>query len=59
MQLSVADDGVGYAPPDGDGARMGQRLIAALASQLGGDIAITRREGQTIATLHFPVARMR
>lgn len=55
MQLSVADDGVGYTPPDGDGARMGQRLIAALASQLGGDIAVTRRDGQTIATLHFPL----
>ncbi|MFT3977192.1 MAG: histidine kinase dimerization/phosphoacceptor domain -containing protein [Sphingomonas bacterium] len=55
MQLSVSDDGVGFTPLPPDEFHMGQRLIAALASQLGGDIAIARREGQTIATLHFPL----
>lgn len=55
MQLSVSDDGVGFTPSSEDGPHLGQRLIAALASQLGGDIAIARREGQTIATLHFPL----
>ncbi|MBS0285697.1 MAG: sensor histidine kinase [Proteobacteria bacterium] len=56
MQLTVSDDGIGFTPAPPDDAHMGQRLLAALASQLGGDIAVARREGKTIATLHFPLS---
>lgn len=56
MQLTVSDDGVGFTPTADNGTHLGHRLIAALASQLGGDIAMARRDGQTIATLHFPMA---
>ncbi|WEK42141.1 MAG: DUF4118 domain-containing protein [Candidatus Sphingomonas colombiensis] len=56
MQLTVSDDGIGLAAAPIEKGHMGQRLVAALASQLGGDIALARREGKTIATLHFPLA---
>ncbi|WP_298672658.1 DUF4118 domain-containing protein [uncultured Sphingomonas sp.] len=55
MQLTVSDDGIGLTATPVNEGHMGQRLIAALASQLGGDIALARREGRTIATLHFPL----
>ncbi|SDB29243.1 Two-component sensor histidine kinase, contains HisKA and HATPase domains [Belnapia rosea] len=55
--LVVADTGIGLAAEDSKGGS-GQRLIQALAGQLGGRVAAARGEvGGTQFTLSFPVQR--
>jgi two-component system, sensor histidine kinase PdtaS len=61
-ELTVEDDGVGIAEPDGmapgsSRGGLGQRLVRALATQLGGRVQTSRSgtAGGTVHTLRFPV----
>ncbi|MDT8855742.1 histidine kinase dimerization/phosphoacceptor domain -containing protein [Paracoccaceae bacterium Fryx2] len=41
--------------PDMDSTNLGEQLLAAFATQLGGDLSFTRADGQFIVTLDFPL----
>jgi two-component sensor histidine kinase len=46
IEIEVRDDGKGYAPPEGEGAKgLGTRLIAALSDQLGGVLSLSNAGG--------------
>jgi PAS domain S-box-containing protein len=57
LGLSVRDDGVGLPPVarSADGPTLGLQLVEALASQLGGSVAVTRANGGgAVFDLVFP-----
>lgn len=53
--LTVADDGIGY-DPQAPAKGIGQRLIRALTSQLGGDATVSSDSAGSTFTLSFPLA---
>lgn len=56
--LAITDNGVGLTTPEPRSSGSGQRLIQALAAQLGGRLDIARAEvGGTQCNLTFPVQR--
>lgn len=56
ITLSVADNGVGFPPEQGDAARrdapLGMTLVTMLSRQIGGSLDITRQKG-TLVTVTF------
>ncbi|WP_343887362.1 sensor histidine kinase [Sphingomonas oligophenolica] len=54
-QLRVVDDGVGLSDA-GVGTGLGQKLIKARASQLGGMFSLARHDGFTVGQLDFPAS---
>lgn len=56
-ELSVEDDGVGRSDPDAvKGTGLGSRVVAAMASSIGGDIGYYGRHPGFGARLTFPLA---
>lgn len=55
VELSVADDGVGFGgPPPPGGAGLGTRLIQALAAQIGGELRYDPNADGTRAVVRWP-----
>jgi len=54
LQLIVADDGVGFRSTRGDRPGLGQKLVAAMASQLGGGFNLARLNNATVGQVDFP-----
>ena len=54
LQLIVADDGVGFRSTQGDRPGLGQKLVAAMASQLGGSFNLARLNSATVGQVDFP-----
>ena len=54
-RLEVVDDGVGFRDA-GDGVGLGQKLMKARASQLGGMFNLARLDGVTVGQLDFPAS---
>jgi two-component sensor histidine kinase len=52
LRLVVADDGPGFSADDAP-ARMGSKLVAAFAAQLGGHVTV-ESQGRTVVTVEFP-----
>lgn len=52
--LRVSDNGVGF-PPEGRNGGQGQRLVKALAEQIGGSVQVESSPGATF-TIRFPLA---
>jgi len=53
-QLKVMDDGVGFRDPGNAKSGLGQKLIKARASQLGGMFSLSRLDSFTVGQLDFP-----
>jgi len=53
-QLKVVDDGVGFRDPGNAKSGLGQKLIKARASQLGGMFSLSRLDSFTVGQLDFP-----
>ena len=51
--LTIADNGIGFDPAQAGGAGAGQRLLKAMAQQLGGTLAV-EGQGGTRITIRFP-----
>lgn len=47
-RLTVADDGVGFCSVTANGNGIGRKLLAAMASQLGGELHLARVNGMTV-----------
>ena len=54
LQLIVADDGVGFRSTRSDRPGLGQKLVAAMASQLGGSFTLARLNNATAGQVDFP-----
>ena len=53
--ISIADNGVGFQPREGNGNGLGRKLIAALVSQLGGTSEYSPNPvGGTVFSFRFP-----
>ena len=59
VEVTIRDNGLGFEPPEELGAAesMGIQLMASLADQLKGTIAIDGSEG-TLVALRFPILRL-
>jgi len=53
--LQVVDDGVGFSDPGEARTGLGQKLLKARASQLGGSFNLAHLDGFTTGQLDFPM----